>query len=156
MELLLQRFSTGDESTLGILHEIDDYDEVRTFQCFTMEDQPNEPKVPGETRIPAGRYRILLRPKGGNMNLRYAKRFDGHAGMLWLQDVPDFTWVYIHVGNTDDDSEGCILVGDGCQSNVLEDGMVMSSVAAYTRLYDLIVTALHDAEEVWISIEDFD
>ena len=155
MELLLQRFSTGDESTLGILHEFDDYDVDRTFQCFTMEDQPNEPKVPGETRIPAGRYRILLRKEGG-MNARYTEKFDGHAGMLWLQDVPDFTWVYIHYGNYHGDTEGCILVGDGCQSNVFEDGMVMSSVVAYTRLYDGIVAALHDGEQVWINIEDFD
>lgn len=149
MELLLQRFSTGDESTLGIL-----FRDYRQFRCFTMEDQHNEPKVQGETRIPAGRYQIKLRDIGG-MDARYAKRFDWHRGMLWLQDVPGFTFVYIHYGNYHGDTDGCILVGDGCQSNVgYDDGMVMNSVTAYTRLYAEIIEAMHP-DEVWITIEDF-
>lgn len=156
MELLLQRFSTGEDSTLGIMHRID-FDVMRQmkrkFVCFTMEDQPNEPKVPGETRIPAGRYQIKLRNEGG-MNDRYKDKFDGHIGMLWLQDVPDFEWVYIHYGNYHGDTDGCILVGDGCQSNVLEDGMVMSSVAAYKRIYREITDAMFSGD-VWINIEDF-
>ena len=155
MELLLQRFSTGDKSTLGLLHSTDDYDEGRKFQCFTIEDQPNEPKIPGETRIPAGRYKIELRPYGG-MHDRYKKKFDWHRGMLWLQFVPNFTYVYIHYGNYEKDTDGCILVGDGCQSNVGEDdGMVTNSVAAYTRLAFDVYRAL-DLGEVWINIEDFD
>lgn len=154
MELLLQRFSSGEDSSLGIMHSIDDYDEDRRFQCFTMEDQHNEPKVPGETRIPAGRYRVGLRGRGG-MNDRYSKKFDWHRGMLWLQDVHDFTFVYIHYGNYHGDTEGCILVGDGSQSNVEEDGMVTSSVTAYTRLAQEIYAAYDDGDEVWINIEDF-
>lgn len=156
MELLLQRFSTGDESTLGLMYRghYSDPDNMPEFRCFTMEDQPNEPKVPGETRIPAGRYQIKQRIIGG-MNKRYARKFDWHRGMLWLQDVPYFTFVYIHYGNYDDDTDGCILVGDGCQSNVLEDGMVMSSVAAYTRLAKEIYAAMDAGEEVWIKIQDY-
>ena len=159
MELQLNRISTGNESTLGAMFRVSEPfdprdDDIRSFRCFTMEDQPNEPKVPGETRIPAGRYRIGLREEGG-MNDRYHLKFDWHTGMLWLRDVPDFTFVYIHYGNYDDDTEGCILVGDGAQSNVLEDGMVMSSVAAYTRLYAEIMEAMDAGEEVWITIEDY-
>ena len=113
----------------------------------------NEPKVKGETRIPTGRYQVLLRNEG-RMTKRYAKRFSFHQGMLWLQDVPDFQFIYIHVGNKDDDSEGCLLVGDGQISNVVERGQVTNSVTAYKRLYDKIVKALPN-EEVWIEIEDF-
>jgi len=161
MELLLQRFSTGDESTLGLLYEGDwvnpdpklvPHLEYNDFQCFTMEDQPNEPKIPGETRIPKGRYKIELRTEGG-MQARYAERFDWHKGMLWLRDVPDFTYVYIHLGNDDDDTDGCILVGDGAISNVMERGMVTRSEVAYTRLYEQILDSI---AEVWITIEDFD
>ncbi len=154
MELLQQRFSTGDESTLGILHKIDDFDENREFRCFTMEDQPNEPKIPGHTRIPAGRYKIELRTEGG-MFKRYGDRFSWHVGMLWLRDVPGFKWVYIHYGNYHGDTDGCILTGDGCQSNVLDDGMVMSSINSYKRLYLEIIEAMSAGEEVWITIEDF-
>lgn len=146
MELRLPRFSGGDEATLGLLF-VD-----KKFFCYTLEDQFNEPKVPGETRIPPGRYQITLRDEGG-MTQRYAKRFDFHMGMLHLQDVPDFKYVYIHTGNNDDHSEGCILVGDGQVQNVTERGSVQSSVAAYTRLYEAIIGALA-LEEIWITIED--
>jgi hypothetical protein len=145
MELLLTRFSGGEEATLGLLFRDKD------FQCYTLEDQYNEPKIPGETRIPPGRYQIKLRNEGG-MVVRYKKRFDWHLGMLHLQDVPNFKYVYIHVGNKDDDTDGCILVGDGQMSNVIERGQVTSSVLAYQRLYESILSALSQ-EEVWITIE---
>ena len=155
MELILKRFSGADESTLGLVFV------EQKFFCYSLEDQSNEPKIPGETRIPAGRYQIKLRTDGG-MNKRYGDRFDWHKGMLWLQDVPGFTFIYMHVGNKDDDSEGCILTGDGQTQNVTERGQVTSSVAAYTRLYEVIVEALlplppsQVAEEVWIKIFDED
>ena len=154
MELLNQRISSGVEATLGIMHDVTP-DKPREFLCYVLEDQFNEPKIPGETRIPAGRYQIKYRDEGG-MIVRYKNRFPWHKGMLWLQDVPDFQFIYIHVGNKDDDSEGCLLVGDGQASNVNgERGQVNSSVAAYKRLYHRITAALDAGEEVWIQIEDF-
>lgn len=151
MELLVKRIASGAESTLGILHDVT---HQPRFQCFVLEDQFNEPKIPGETRIPPGRYQIKLRTEGG-MHQRYGRRFAWHRGMLWLQDVPRFEWIYIHVGNKDDDSEGCLLVGDGQISNVVERGQVTGSVAAYRRLYGKIVDALSDGQDVWITIEDY-
>lgn len=148
MELKLKRFSGADESTLGLIFV------ESGFFCYSLEDQFNEPKIKGETRIPAGRYQIILRNEGG-MVTRYKKRFSWHGGMLWLQDVPGFTFIYMHVGNKDDDSEGCILTGDGQMQNVTERGQVTSSVAAYRRLYEVITEALL-SEEVWIKIYDED
>lgn len=156
LELLTKRIATGDESTIGAMYETLDIgatDPRLKFLCFTMEDQPNEPKVPGETRIPAGRYQIKLRTEGG-MHGRYSAKFDWHRGMLWLQDVPDFTFVYIHYGNYEKDTDGCILTGDGAQSNVLDDGMVMSSVAAYTRLYQMIIDEVEN-DAAWITVENY-
>lgn len=151
MELLLSRFSGEDESTLGLLFAVSEIG-FKRFLCFTLEDQFNDPKVPGETRIPEGRYKIELRTEGG-MHERYSDRFGSlHKGMLWLQDVPDFTFVYIHYGNYDDETEGCILVGDGAQSNLIEDGMVTSSVAAYKRLYREIVGAVADG--LWLDVKE--
>ncbi|MCK5550630.1 MAG: hypothetical protein KAI41_08870, partial [Hyphomicrobiaceae bacterium] len=107
LELLNRRISSGREATLGTLFDTTDQP---AFLCYVLEDQFNEPKIPGETRIPPGRYRIKFRDEGG-MIVRYKKRFDWHSGMLWLQDVPDFQFIYIHVGNKDDDTDGCLLVG---------------------------------------------
>lgn len=153
MELKLLRISSGVEATLGNLFDTEpSRAPLLTFLCYTLEDQYNEPKIPGETRIPAGRYEIKLRTEGG-MHQRYGQRFDFHRGMLHLQDVPGFTFIYIHVGNKDDDSEGCILVGDGQISNVVERGQVTSSVLAYKRLYEAIHAELKEYV-VWITIED--
>lgn len=151
LELLNRRISSGVEATLGTLFDVTNDPE---FICYMLEDQHNEPKVPGETRIPSGRYEIKLRTEGG-MHQRYGRRFSSfHRGMLWLQDVPDFEWVYIHTGNNDDHSEGCLLVGDGQISNVIERGQVTNSVAAYLRLYEKIQSALV-GHTVYLTIEDF-
>jgi len=151
LELLNKRISSGDEATLGILHDVTAEPE---FMCYVLEDQFNEPKIKGETRIPSGTYQIKFRDEGG-MIKRYKKRFPWHRGMLWLQDIPDFQFVYIHVGNKDDDTDGCLLVGDGQVSNVEERGMVTTSVAAYRRLYERIAAQLELGAEVWITVEDY-
>lgn len=151
MELKLLRISSGDEASLGILFEVVGTDDL-SFRCYTLEDQSSVEKISGETRIPAGRYEIKLRNEGG-MIKRYQKRFDWHRGMLWLQDVPNFQYIYIHVGNKDDDTDGCILVGDGQVSNVVERGQVTNSVTAYRRLYETILGVLSQ-NTVWITIED--
>ncbi len=151
MELLLTRISSGVEATLGNLFKVTGAEDLH-FQCYTLEDQYQDVKVAKETRIPPGRYQIKLRDEGG-MTQRYAKRFNFHRGMLHLQDVPNFKYIYIHTGNTDDHTDGCILVGDGQVSNVVDRGQVTTSVAAYRRLYGAILDALSEGE-VWIKIED--
>ena len=151
LNLRVTRIATGEEATLGIMHDVT---YSPSFLCYVLEDQDNEPKVPGETRIPAGEYQIKFRDEGG-MIQRYKQRFPWHKGMLWLQDVPGFEWVYIHVGNKDDDTDGCLLVGDGQRTIVSERGSVQSSVAAYRRLYDIIARELDGGGEVFIDIEDY-
>lgn len=151
MELLVKRISSGVEATLGVMHDVTGEPE---FLCYVLEDQFNEPKIKGETRIPAGRYQIKLRDAGG-MVVRYKKRFSWHSGMLHLQNVPGFEWVYAHVGNKDDDTDGCLLLGDGQVSNVVDRGQVSSSVSAYRRIYEYISEAIAAGEQVWITVEEY-
>lgn len=121
------------------------------FLASTLEDERRAVKVAGETRIPAGTYEIKLRSEGG-LTKKYAEKFaDIHQGMLWLQDVPNFKWIYIHVGNDDDDTEGCILVGQTCD---FIRGFAGRSKAAYRDVYKLIVGALNSGEQVFIEIQD--
>lgn len=151
MDIKVNRFSSGKEDTLGTL-SIDN-----KFFAFTLEDEARTKKVMGETRIPAGRYEIKLRTEGGFHN-RYLNKFGSnfHKGMLHLQDVPNFTWVLIHIGNDDDDTAGCLLVGDSSFSNVEEPGKIGSSTNAYKRLYPVIASALEAGESVHITIQDND
>jgi hypothetical protein len=141
--ITLWRKTVTANSTIGVL-------DVFGTGVFTLEDTRRDHKVFGETRIPAGRYRLDLRNEGG-MNARYMVRFnDMHRGMIWLKNVPEFDFIYIHPGNTAKDTLGCILVG-----LARDDDRLISSVAAYKRIYPLIVDAIEDGG-CYIEIKDED
>lgn len=124
-------------------------------QSFTLEDAYRTEKVRGQTRIPAGLYGLELKAIG-------TSRFDNrpwnapplkYFGMIRLKDVHGFEEILIHPGNSDEDTEGCILVGLG--ANLLS-GQVLGSSPAYLKIYPLIAGALKKGEPVSISIEDRD
>jgi hypothetical protein len=148
MELTLERFGFGNDSTLGIflvdgMHE-----------CFSLEDERRVVKIPGETCFSPGRYKIRLR-KAGGLHQKYKLRFPGiHKGMLHILNIPDFKWVYIHIGNDDDDTEGCPLTGR--YPLVLPDGefKVATSTEAYLRLYGKVIEAFERGEVVWIEVRE--
>jgi len=136
MEITHERFAFGHDSTLSQLR-IDGLHE-----CFALEDERRRTKVHGETCIPVGRYEIRLRAEGG-MHEQYARRFpELHRGMLWLQDVRDFQWVYYHIGNRERETLGCPLVGQ--IPVILPDGEfeVARSEVAYRALYAKVIAAL--------------
>lgn len=153
MKLELNRFSSSADSTLGILSDIT---YGRKFLCFTLEDEYRTSKLHGETRIPTSTYELKLRTTGGFHNRYVSKFHDFHIGMLHLQNVPGFEYILLHVGNDDDDTEGCILLGDTSQQNVTKDGFVGSSVNAYRRVYPPIADALDRGIQVTLKIVDFD
>ena len=142
--ILVKRFHSTDDFTIGKLYlngkEIG----------YTCEDEKRENKVMHETRIPAGTYEIKLRTFGGHHE-KYAKKFPFHKGMLWLQDVPKFNSILIHIGNTDDDSSGCLLVGK--KADLLK-GTISQSTICYTELYLQVLTEFEAGKKVFITIED--
>ncbi len=147
MNLEVRRYAFGDDSTLSKI-DIDGEPE-----CFGLEDERRTMKVKGETCIPPGRYEIKLRTEGG-MHARYAERFpEIHKGMLWFQDVPGFTYIYFHIGNRDDHTDGCILTGT--VPVILPDGEfeVARSKDAYLALYAKVIEALEDGA-VWVHITE--
>jgi len=154
MKLEVLRFSSQKDSTIGLLFDVTDGD--RNFMSYTLEDEHRDVKVMHETRIPAGTYDITLRTVGG-FHARYSQRFgDMHKGMLWVRNVPNFEYILIHAGNDDDDTSGCLLVGDTQTQNVTSDGFVGSSVNAYKRIYKPIAEAIECGDEVTVTYIDFD
>ena len=153
MKLEVLRFSSDSDSTLGALFDITD---KRKFLCFTLEDEFREVKISGETRIPAGIYNITLRTEGG-FNQRYNDKFgtDFNKGMLWVRDVPGFEYILIHIGNTDDNTEGCLLVGDSQNQNITENGFIGASTDAYKRIYPPIADVLANGGQVTITYKDY-
>lgn len=146
MELRLERIASDEDCTRGVL-TVDG-----RFQCFTLEDEFREEKVAHETRIPAGRYRIVPHPRSRWVP-RLRKRFGPTIGRyaLLLEDVPQFTGILIHPGNTDKHTSGCILVGNTCLTESIGD-----SRSAYRDLAARVVPALDANEPVHITILDRD
>ena len=165
MKLEVYRISSGEDSTSGIMFEVEEvnnpYGEVfrckKNFLCYTLEDEKREEKKMGETRIPAGTYDLSLRMVGG-FHKKYSKRFgDSHRGMLHITNVPGFEYILIHCGNTDEHTAGCLLVGDSQENNqIKKDGFIGKSTQAYKRIYPKIAEALEKKEQVTITYIDFD
>jgi len=161
MELEVIRFSSGTDSTNGVLFEIDRLAPAphaegfrckRKFLAYTLEDEYRNEKKYGETRIPNGTYRLALRKTGG-YHQKYSKRFSNiHLGMLHVIDVPNFEYILIHCGNTDEHTAGCLLVGDSQENNqITKDGFIGKSTQAYKRIYPKIANAIECGEEVTIT-----
>lgn len=157
MELEVIRFSSGSDSTNGILFDVTNRIDGRKFLCYTLEDEQRKEKVKGETRIPAGSYEIKIRDVGG-FHAKYSKRFkDIHRGMLHVTNVPGFNYILIHCGNTDEHTAGCLLVGDSQENNQnKKDGFIGKSTQAYKRVYQYIMEAIECDDSVNITYVDFD
>ena len=156
MKLELYRFSSQNESTLGILYLVNNETNQKDFLCFTLEDEKRSVKVYGETRIPKGTYKIKYRKEGGYHN-KYTKRFPSiHRGMLEIRDVPNFTHILLHCGNTDDDTDGCLLVGNVVSQNITKDGFLGQSTDCYKRIYPILADILDTQKHLSIKIINFE
>jgi len=150
MRLHLLRISGAKESTLGWIF-IDGKPEA-----MTLEDQFQNVKVKHETRIPAGkRYDVGFNENITPMTERYRKRFTWFTYHLEIKEVKGFENIYIHLGNDDDDTSGCVLVGDSQTNNQYQDGFLGNSAQAFERFYKKVFTALKAGDEVTIDVEDY-
>lgn len=149
MKLEVVRTQFGKDATNGMLF-IDG-----VFECYTLEDEVRDVKVYGETAIPSGEYEIKFRKVGG-FHERYSARYKNtHYGMLELQDVPNFKYILIHSGNTDEHTAGCLLVGNTQQDLDLgKDGMIGQSRLAYERMYRKVSAEMLAGQKVTIKISD--
>lgn len=147
IELRLNRIARKDRYTIGRLSV------NGAFFCDTLEDRDRfyfgEKKVKGSTAIPAGRYKVDLNtisPRFGNKSF-YKEVCGGYLPRL--VNVPGFDGVLIHSGNTEADTEGCILVGKNAVV-----GKVLNSRFTFTNLMTRYLNkARETGEEVYITIE---
>ena len=131
--LTLARKILGDKATLG------DLAINGVFECHTLEDVVREVagnpvsawKIAGATAIPAGTYQVVI-------------DFSPHFGRIMphLLSVPGFDGIRIHSGNTDADTEGCILLG---QYETSPD-FIGSSRAAFDAFFPKLQDAVEQGE----------
>jgi len=145
MKLQVLRTQFGKDATNGLLF-IDG-----VFECFTLEDQYQAVKVMHETCIPEGTYNIEFRKTGG-FHSKYTERYkNAHYGMLHIQDVPNFTYILIHSGNTDEHTSGCLIVGETQQDlDISESGFIGHSAKAYQKMYRQVAGQLLMGKKVTI------
>ena len=154
MNLEVLRISSQKDSTSGILFDV--VNGKRNFLCYTLEDEQRDVKVWGETRIPAGKYKLSLRKEGGFHSRYQSKYGDMHKGMIHVNDVPGFEYILWHTGNTDENTAGCLLLGNSQTSNLVQkDGFVGSSVNAYKDVYPYVAAAISQSD-VWVTYTDYD
>ena len=109
-------------------------------RCYTLEDELRQVKVAGETAIPAGRYQLIM---------EYSPKFKRE--LLTLLNVPNFVAVRIHSVRSDDDTEGCIGVGNHIDEKTGEiSGGVNAGIRA--ALEAEYRAAVDRGEEVWLTI----
>ena len=137
MKLQVVRTQFGTDATNGLLFV------NGLFECYTLEDQYQAVKVLHESCVPEGTYDIKFRTVGG-FHEKYKKRYGAdHYGMLHLQDVPNFTYILIHAGNTDEHTSGCLIVGETQQDlDLSDDGFIGHSGVAYSKLYKKVAKEL--------------
>ena len=136
MELKLVRDQLSPTFTHGKLYV------NGVFQCYTLEDtdrglEVGGKKIAGKTAIPLGKYPVVV-----NRSPRFK------ADMPLLVDVPQFVGIRIHSGNSEKDTEGCILVGE-----IRGKDTIASSRPAYAKLFEMLREAYLREEEIAISIE---
>lgn len=135
MELTLNRIFLGSSATIGELLINDKH------LCDTLEDRvrPEGEKVYGKTAIPEGTYEVKL---------THSPRFKKILPEIF--NVPNFSGIRIHTGNSSKDTEGCILVGtwDG-----EKEDWVGSSKIAFDELMTLLEEATNNKEKITITVK---
>ncbi len=113
------------------------------FFCYTLEDTDRflengtGEKVYSKTAIPRGTYEVQL---------SYSPKFK--RTMPILLNVPNFTAIRIHTGNTVEDTNGCILLG----TSRTEQGTITESRKVFDKFFPLLVSAL-SKDKVFITVE---
>lgn len=153
MKLLLKRRFKGPKYTIGSLFINGEYfcdtieDIDRKLNNSMTEEEIKRIKVYGETAIPYGTYKVDMNTVSSKFKDRsWAKPYSGKLPRLL--NVKGYEGVLIHVGNTAQDSLGCILVGENKQVE-----RVVNSTVTFNRLMNILLKAKLKGEEIEIVIK---
>lgn len=145
--LTVLRYSDDGETTLGLLF-------LRNqFIAYCLEDTFREEKVQGETRIPSGIYDVDFLKVDTNLTKKYREKYPWFTYHLEIKNVPNYTGVFIHIGNTHKDTAGCLLIADGINASSV-NRMIVESANAYKRFYLRMKDLIESGEKLRIVIHD--
>jgi len=121
MLIEVKRFEFKDTLTIGKMYI------NGVYECYTLEDVVrNGSKVIGKTAIPTGEYKVII-----DASVRFKQ------DMPHILNVPNFTGVRIHAGNTSAHTDGCILLGTTWSGK----DFIGNSRSAYKKFFDKLKQA---------------
>ena len=134
MKLVLIRHARRADYTIGRLEDENGIKICDTLEPTWRDYKGGELKIPKKSAIPEGSYRMVVTK---------SRRFQKYLPLL--VGVPGFEGVRIHSGNTNKDTEGCILVGQN-----LQVGKVLWSRITLEKLMKLI----ENEKEIYLTIKN--
>ena len=146
MNVEIRRIARRDDYTVGKM-----YINFR-YVCDTLENPDRLyfglPKVKGNTAIPTGRYLIVLNNYSQKFGKKEPYKSLGNGCVPLIKDVPDFSGVRLHIGNTVADTDGCPLVG----MNTIV-GQLTDSKKTYIKIWNTyFAKAKASGERVYLNI----
>lgn len=143
LNLLVERRWKKADYTIGRWYVDGEYltnsleDTDRGLKSSMSPAEVKKVKVKGQTAIPTGRYPVV-------------ESYSGKFGKMMPEvlRVPGFSAIRIHPGNTNNDTEGCLLIGENKQK-----GMVLNSRYWFNILFGKIHATLTKGGKVWLTIK---
>lgn len=142
MKICLHRKYKKNNYTIGQLFINNEYfsdcleDTDRGLTSNMSIEEIKRIKVPGNTCIPYGTYKITI---------TYSPRFKKNLPLI--NDVKGFEGIRIHSGNNNNDTSGCLLLG----FNKIKGGVINSKVIV-DKFIDIIQKTINSGESITLSI----
>ncbi|EPP1746176.1 DUF5675 family protein [Campylobacter jejuni] len=135
MKITINRRYTGKTCVIGKFKVLDDEEKI-LFECFALEEDKEGLESGKDLRIPEGIYNLRRHtPSRFENTLRSITKKDDTMINVYNDEVPSSRAILIHWGNTDKDTQGCILLGLTKDNN---NESVGQSRQACKEFYDLM------------------
>lgn len=136
MKVTINRRYTGKTCVIGKFKVLDDEEKI-LFECFSLEEDKEGLESGKDLRIPEGNYNLKRHsPSRFENTLReITGKNDDEMINVYNNEVPASRAILIHWGNTDKDTQGCILLGLTKDNN---NESVGQSRQACKEFYDLM------------------
>ncbi|EJV0319707.1 hypothetical protein N5198_001437 [Campylobacter coli] len=136
MKIKIIRRYTGKTCVIGKFKVFNDDDKL-LFECFSLEEDKEGVERNKDLRIPEGIYDLKRHsPSRFENTLRsITKKHDDAMINVYNDEVPASRAILIHWGNTNKDTQGCILLGHTKDNN---NESIGQSRQACKEFYDLM------------------
>ncbi|ELK8505833.1 TPA: hypothetical protein IED43_000077 [Campylobacter jejuni] len=135
MKVTINRRYTGKTCVIGKFKVLDDEEKI-LFECFSLEEDKEGLESGKDLRIPEGNYNLKRHsPSRFENTLRSITKKDDTMINVYNDEVPSSRAILIHWGNTDKDTQGCILLGLTKDNN---NESIGQSRQACKEFYDLM------------------